>query len=227
MPPRRPTPGAQPGHVAISAFLAAEGFTTTWSQHQARAILESAGLTRAGKQAMVESKAPVARDLLAKWAVRICGDTECRAWAKEIADGRVVVETSASDCALCSGSNNRRAAIAMSRSARLAGVRHILVVGGTSANHRDLRDLLPEGAPEIRCIDGTEGRHTKETAAPNLAWAQLLVIWSSTPLPHKVSNAYTSERPRDLPVITVARRGIEALCREIQRSMEGGRTAGT
>jgi hypothetical protein len=212
--------------VEITEFLSGEGFTSVWTQTQARAVLEAAGMTREGKRAMLETKVPAAREMLAKWTVRICGDAECREWAKESADGRMVIETVAEECSVCLGSNNRRAARAMTRAAMRTGRTRLLVVGGTAAQHRDLQELLPEPGPEMRFVDGKQGRHTKESALPNLNWAQLLVIWSSTPLPHAVSNGYTSERPHDLPLITVARRGIEALCREIQRSLEGGRTRG-
>ena len=42
-----------------------------------------------------------------------------------------------------------------------------------------------------------------------------------TPLPHKTSVSYTDERPRDLPFVTVSKRGIESLCREVLRTVQG------
>ena len=68
---------------------------------------------------------------------------------------------------------------------------------------------------ELRLIDGSARAHAAGEAAQQLTWAQLLVIWASTPLHHKVSVAYTGQAPAGLPVVIVARRGVESLCREI------------
>ena len=65
------------------------------------------------------------------------------------------------------------------------------------------------------------GSPSKNDALPNLNWAQVLAIWASTPLPHKTSVSYTDERPRDLPFVTVSKRRIESLRREVLRTVEG------
>ena len=71
----------------------------------------------------------------------------------------------------------------------------------------------------IASIAGKEGNPNKRHALADLNWAQFMVVWASTPLPHRVSTPYTDERPTTLPTITVARRGIEALCDEVTRSL--------
>ena len=47
------------------------------------------------------------------------------------------------------------------------------------------------------------------------AWADLLVIWAPTPLPHKVSGLYRSDVCFVPRRVTVHRRGIEALATEV------------
>lgn len=106
-------------------------------------------------------------------------------------------------------------AAAMSR----AGARNLLVVGGTPANHKELARLLHGSNVDPRCIDGAAHTPSQKEAWSHLKWADITVIWASTPLPHKVSTLFTAERI-GRPPLTVARRGIEALCTEIRVSLE-------
>ncbi len=214
---QKPPPVTQ--EVNLREFLAGEGYTSAWAQHQARAVLEAAGLTRAGRTAMLATKTGPAREQLAKWLLRTCGAAECLDWAKESVDGRLVLESPELTCEVCGGSNNRRAAMAMARACKAAKVTRLLIVGGVGNTRAELESLAAGTGIELRLIDGSSGRHSRNDAEPNLAWAQLLVIWGSSPLPHAVSNTYTVERPRDLKMITVSRRGVEAVCREIVRAV--------
>ncbi len=207
--------------LEITGFLIDEGFATVWSQHKARAVLEQAGLTRPGKQAMALDKLSRAREVLDTYLLRFCGDGECGALAELVRAGRVVIEASPGQCAICGGSNNRRAALLLARACRQRGIERLLIVGGTPALHAELASLLAGTGLTLRCIDGKAGSQSKGDALPNLNWAQVLVIWASTPLPHKISVSYTDERPRDLPFVTVSKRGIESLCREVLRTVEG------
>ena len=115
--------------------------------------------------------------------------------ADDVKDGRLVVETRPDQCAICGGSNNRRAALLLGRACRLRRVNRLLILGGTPSLHAELDGLLGPLGITLRCIDGATGAHSKTDALPNLNWAQVLVIWASTPLPHKVSVSYTDERP--------------------------------
>lgn len=203
--------------ISIDAFLAGEGFTTPWARHQARAILEQAGVTRPGKTGIAPEKLGRARDALAAGAMRVCGDGACEQLARPQLAGRLLVVGEQASCDVCGGSNNRRAATMAVMACMGAGISRLLVVGGTRALHAELEALIRGSSLELRCIDGQEQTPGKKEARSDLAWAQLLVVWASTPLPHKVSECYTDERPLSLPMITVARRGIVALCDEIAR----------
>lgn len=200
--------------VPIADLLREAGFDTPSAKAAARGVLERARLTRPGKNAIAAFKRDAALALLAQSLARVCGK-ECAALA---ARGRAAVITSGATCEVCGGSNNRRAGLAALRVLRAHRVRNLLVVGGTVHQHREIEALFGAGGVAVQCIDGTRASHSQKEAIANMARADLLVVWGSTPLRHAVSNLYTSETPPHLRVIPVARRGIEALCREISES---------
>ena len=205
----------------IDDWLLAEGIADAASRMEARAVLAAAGLTRAGKQRMADNKLEFARQALWAGIVGVCADAACQAGAP--ASRLPVVTTTRERCSVCGGSNTARAMRAMIESCAKANLERILLVGGSPAAHTQLRDALAGSAIELRVIDGLNASPTKRTAAPDLAWAQLMVIWASTQLPHRVSQSFTEGRPRDLPLITVARRGVESFCLEVARFARGGR----
>jgi len=206
--------------VDITAWLASLGYESEEARRAARAVLEQVGLTNPRKRGMAPEKLPRAKAALEAHLRPLCDS--CAANLRR-PDGRIVVRTSQPYCDTCGGSNNRRAAEVLIKACLQAGLERLLIVGGTTAIHRELQSLLDGSGIELRCVDGSERNPNKRDAAADLAWAQLLVIWGSTPLPHRVSEAYTGQRPPGLRQITVRRRGIEALCQEIITSLQGGR----
>ena len=200
--------------INIDALLGGLGFTGAGTR-RARRVLEDAGLTRPGKRGLAAYKREAALDAIAKALVRVCGD-ECAALASS--DRREPVVTSGAGCEVCGGSNNRRAALACVRTLQKHRVRRMLVVGGNASQRDDVRELL--SAIDVTFVDGTRSSHSQKDAAANMNRAQVLVIWGPTPLKHAVSDLYTTDPPEHLRVISVPRRGIEALCREVVRSFE-------
>lgn len=203
--------------VEIAAWLASEGFLTPAAQAVARNLLHAAGVTNPRKQAMAATKLERAHDVLAEHVVLACSG--CRDLAVP-GDGQVRVETDAANCAICGGSNNRRAAETMIAACERAGLRRLLVVGGTGATHRELETLVQGSSVELRLIDGVQRTPNKRDALADVTWADLVVVWASTPLPHKVSTSYTAQtRDRAIRTITVSRRGVSALCEEVTKSI--------
>lgn len=174
---------------------------------------------------MVDSKVTPARQLLAARLQRVCGSARCRETAAATAAGRRVVNAVPAACEVCGGSNNLAAAREMAVACRRAGISRILILGGTGTLHAELRSLLAGSSVVLRCIDGAETTPTKKDALGDLAWAEVMVICASSPLPHKVSVSYTDECPASLPHATVARRGIEALCSEVTACVSGAAAA--
>lgn len=204
--------------IEIDALLTDEGFDTDDAQRRARACLEALGLTRAGKRNIAEAKLPAVHEALSSRFLRTCGREECRRLGA--ADRREAATVTPLSCELCAGSNNRRAALALARRLRREHLSRLLIVGGTPRLHTELDRLLgPEGI-ELRVVDGAAGSHSARDAAPNLQWAQVMVIWGASPLPHKVSKLYTESPPAHIRVVKFARRGITALCHEVLRSFD-------
>lgn len=204
--------------VNIAAWLHEEGFATSEAVAAARAQLEAAGLTHSRKQAISRAKLGTARAVLAEKVIRVCGDS-CAQFARKSSPARQPLQSTRRTCEVCCGSNNRRAARLLAASLERSGVRRLLIVGGTGQLHRELDTLLEGSGTELRCIDGVERPPSKRDALADLNWADFMVVWASTPLPHKVSVLYTDECPPHLPRITVQRRGIEALCTDIVESL--------
>lgn len=203
----------------IDEWLASEGIVDRASRVEAMVVLAAAGLTRAGKQRMANHKLGAAREALWAGVTPVCADAACRA---AIGSPTLPMVTTTRDrCVVCGGSNTKRAVKRMLEACASAGLRRILLLGGSKAAHTALRGALAGSGIELRMVDGLETSPSSKTALPDLEWAQLVVVWASTQLPHRVSQAYTEQRPRDLPLITVARRGVEALCQEVTRFAAG------
>lgn len=204
------------GAVPIDDFLRGEGFEDERARRAARGVLEAARLTNPRKQAMDEAKLQRAREVLAEKVLRVCC-AECQAIARA---GQVQLRVARQEqCQVCEGSNNRRAALHLGAAMRSRGASKLLIVGGTGTLHRELQGFLAGSGIEVRGIDATARTPSQKEAWADQRWADLVVVWASTPLPHKVSELYTREPVGRTP-LTVARRGIEALCTELRTSLE-------
>jgi hypothetical protein len=199
--------------TAISELLRGEGFVAPASAATARAVLEGAGLTRPGKARMADEKLDRARDALSRELVRHCSDPACVAAVAE--DGRTAVETDRASCSICSGSNNTRALRRMAASCATSGVRRVLIVGGRPPMWTEMERTLRAASLELRFVDGTSKLPSGADALRDCAWADLLVVWAPTPLPHKVSGLYRPEVCGVARRVVVHRRGIEALAMEV------------
>ena len=197
---------------AIADLLREEGFRSPAALAVARAALEAAGLTRPGKQRMASDKAARARDALSRALVRHCSRPDCTA---EVAgDGRIPIEVERGHCSICSGSNNQRALRRMAAACGGAGVRRLLVVGGRPPSYAVMERVVGHEL-ELRFVDGTSNLPNGTDALRDCAWADLLVIWAPTPLPHKVSDLYRGDVCAVPHRVTVHRRGLEALAAEV------------
>jgi hypothetical protein len=198
--------------TAIADLLRAEGFRSTVALAAARSVLEQDGLTRPGKSRMANEKLDRARDALWRSLVRHCTSPACAAAVAD--DGRHPVEVDGAHCSVCSGSNNTRALRRMGSVCVAAGVRRVLVVGGRPPMYTQITGILGHQL-ELRFVDGTSNLPNGADALRDCAWADLLVIWAPTPLPHKVSSLYRADVCGVAHRVTVHRRGIEALAAEV------------
>ncbi len=136
------------------------------------------------------------------------------------AGARVVLAEGAVPCDHCGDSVNKREALTLIATFVERGISRLLVVGGGPGTAEELRNLLGD-AIDLQIVDGETHRNATQAAA-ELAWADVVVIWSSTILPHKVSKLYTDRRAdyRD-KLVTVTRRGAAALCKTVVDKVKG------
>lgn len=194
--------------TAIAELLRGEGFRSTDAVAVARGALERAGLTRPGKMRIADEKLDRARDAIRSTLVRHCSDPACFAAVAD--DGRQSVEVERAHCSVCSGSNNTRALRRMESVCTAAGIRRVLVIGGRPPMYTEIETVIGR-AFELRFVDGTSNLPNGASALRDCAWADLLIVWAPTPLPHKVSGLYRAEVCEVAHRVTVHRRGIEAL----------------
>ena len=203
--------------LAIATLLSELGFDAPESQARARALLIENRLTTPAKQGISVAKRPRVEELLRAQFIVTCATPACKAASH---DGRTHVLThDRRHCWICGGSDNRRAVEAAAEAFAAAGVKRIVIVGGSPAVHDELRQLQPPGW-ELRLVDGTE-RRTGDAARSDLRWADLVIVWGSTELDHKVSGHYTREGLDK--VVHVTRRGIAAILDEAVKHLRGRR----
>jgi len=195
--------------VEIDGWLEGQGYGAGPARLAARTALEEAQLTRHGKRRMSAQKLERAgAELLARFSLH-CSSPACTEAAH--ASGRAPLPASMKGlCPHCGGSDNTRASRELLAACAAAGIRRVLVVGGSPSVREELHAVLGT-ALELRTVDGTE-RRTQERARGDLEWAHLVVLWGATELDHKVSGHYAhppaGQREK---LVHVARRGIAAL----------------
>jgi hypothetical protein len=196
----------------LSEFLFTLGFDSPETAMVARTTLEASGLTRPGKTGISSTKEQRARNALRAALASYCGQARCQV----LLDGEdrrpIVVARRA--CEVCGGSNNQRAVREMIGACRDAGVDRMLVVGGTPRLADALEAELAHSSLELRVVIGTESEPNQREAMEDCRWADVVVVWAPTPLPHKVSRLYTSELCQS-DLVEVHRRGIEALAHAV------------
>lgn len=193
-----------PTDLDIHELLSELGFAAEEAHAKARDALHAAKLTNPRKTRIDEAKRPQVEALLSERFLVTCGNDACdaRAGVRE-----VLSADSPDHCAVCAGSANKRTLDTARELARKAGIAHIVVVGGAPRVHEELRRLTP---PEwdVRIVVGTV-RRTLDQAKSDMLWADLILVWGSTELDHKVSELYTVHR--DPRCVVINRRGLSSL----------------
>ena len=192
--------------VPIPDFLASLGLTGARGE-RARAVLEAEGITNARKSRLSAAKLERSQAAIDARFARFCASCAARTDPA----GREILEVPAAACARCGGSRNERALTELVEACEEAGLRRLVVVGGSPDVRRELGAL--RGQLVLRLVDGTE-RRTRAEAQRDLDWADLVVVAGSSELGHKVSQLYTRDRGAT-PVVTAARRGVEAIAAEV------------
>jgi hypothetical protein len=175
--------------VLIAQVLTDAGFLSEREQLLARATLEHAGLTRAGKVRMSDTKLDRSRGLLAEHFAFGCAN--CLPELRLRRPDAVVFAVRPERCRSCFGSSNRLAAVRFAEACREHRIRLVVVVGGSPSTRRALASELGRFDLELELIDGT-GTMTKPRAGQLIGRADLVLVWGNTQLDHRVSESFTS-----------------------------------
>ena len=180
------------------------------------AALDAAGLSNPWLAIIPVSRTDAVARLVEEMFLLVCSRPECRAEGAAAGDGRTVVPASEPrHCAFCGGSSNERAVARMLEACRARGWRRLCVVGGSPHARTALEELVG-AAMELKLVDGTVSR-TRGQAAADLLWADVVVVWGSTQLDHRVSLLYKGEN-----VVQMARRSIAEVAKEVAKAAAGG-----
>ena len=204
---------------SIDGVLGRLGLTGSTAS-RARAVLDAAGVTNARKQRLAVNKVERLEAEIARRFARFCETCAGRTDA----GGREVVLVARDACERCGGSDNARALEEAAERCAAAGLRRLVVVGGSAAFREDfgaLGDRL-----ELRLVDGI-GRRTKADAKTDVEWADVVVVCGATELAHKVSTLYTGDPGVKGKLVRTSRRGVAAIAGELAQhaTLRAGRRA--
>lgn len=202
--------------LSIEALLASLGFRSHGAQAAARKVLVSAGLSTPRKTNIAAYKREQVENELATHLVRVCESTGCEAKARRDRRERVTVHIA--DCEMCGGGSTRHATNIMLERLSAAGVRRILVVGGSPTVHTQLNTLFEESRIEIDIVPGDRMLDARRAEA--LAnRADVIVVWGASILSHKVSTFFTDPRFGHKRAM-LARRGVRSFAEAVTRHLE-------
>lgn len=209
MPRRRAEPAlparADTDAVPLDRFLAEVGFGSPEAVALARAAIVDAGLSsRPDRPNIHPSKLPAIETMLGTRFVRVCAGCQ-----PTPADPRTPVRVALQDCDVCGGSRNQAAIRRLVDRLAETTAREILVLGGGPGTQTEVRRAWRDCPVRLEIVDGTASPDAARAEAACLR-ADVIVIWATTMLAHKVSRTYQNFAPKR-STITVARRSIEAL----------------
>ncbi len=199
-----------------SKMLRELGYGHPDAETAAVGVLVEAKLTTPKKTGIVAEKRKRCRKALRRELILLC--SRCARAGAGVPGRRAVVAALSKDCERCGGSANKLAIDRAAEACRRRSVVRVVVVGGSPGVHKSLVGLWPDDL-ELRIVPGTD-RHTGPRARANLGWADVVLVWATTQLDHKVSLLYTKSKPPHAgKVVRVSRRGIEALADRISERL--------
>lgn len=206
------------------------------------ALLQELGLEEVGPQAAVlrallarpdsaaalirsirQVDGPAIQRMVQGRMARVCGHPQCNLMAQN--DDRVRVRVAEQDCEVCGGDRDQRWFARLVRECGRAGVRRLLVIGGSAGTQKALRELSQGQPVDLRLVDAEDEVHPARVRG-RVEGCDLLVLWSELVVPELVSDAYaTAARSEGRPVITVlgatcgVARFARAICNRLARNL--------
>lgn len=198
--------------LPINQVLAAAGFDLPSAARRAHEVIIAAGLTRPGKERIALDKLERISAATGEVLIGACADPDCQRIAGY--RGMEMVTVTSGSCTICGGGANRRAVARLVETCARHKIRRILIIGGSPNARGEVGRLASDTGLDIRCVDAIGRIVRRRDADHDMAWAQVMVIWAPTPLPHKVSDLYLRS-PAGLISVVCPRRGIAAVAQEI------------
>jgi hypothetical protein len=191
--------------LAISKLLRECGYHSDAAQAAGRAALDAAGVTRPGKDRIVEWKRPDVVAVLKARVTLLC--TPCRD-AGLGGDHPDAITAGAGDrCVICEGSATRRGALILTRACRRARFHRVIFVGGNPDVHRELPLLLGDDL-DVRIVDGMTARPGRDVQR-EIDGCDVVVLLGSTEISHTVSATWAGPK-----TVATQSRGISAFLLE-------------
>lgn len=209
--------------ITIARMLAGFGVTHPDAVRSAIEALVEAGVlsSRPNRTRIAADKRERVDSAISDTFLRHCNNGDCRQQAASQGGQRKPLLAGQQHCEVCGGSANRSALERMAHAMQERGLSRVLVVGGTEAAEREIRECST-GSVEWRFVNTKVARDDRYHRS-NRDWAEVIVIWSSTPLPHKVSRHY--EHGGGGIRVTVTRRGVAAMADGVQEHVERRQTS--
>ena len=204
--------------VKIAAVLTRLGFRHEMSQAAARKEMESAvpPLTRAGKQNIHSTKVPCVRELLA-------GRRRRCAWCVDepgVPDDAIRVAPT--DCDVCRGSGQACRIARSARAAKAAGLRRIVLVGGSPASDREVETMLTRADLQVRIVSAGSPVNARRAREAEY-WADIVLLRCPTEIQHSTTNLFQGSRK----VTRVVTRGLDGVATALhQAALERGSARG-
>lgn len=190
--------------LPIAKLLRELGFQSDAAQAAGRAALVAAGVTREGKERIVEWKRADAEAALKARVTLLCA--ACRSEGLGADHPDAILAGTGDRCVVCGGSSQRRGALVFTAACRAANLRRVIFVGGSPDVHRELPLALPD--LDARVVDGTVARPGRDVQR-EIDGADLVVLLGSTELNHTVSAAWAGPK-----AVATTSRGIGAFLLE-------------
>lgn len=175
--------------ISFRRFLQAEGIGED-DQAEVLQALATAFSKEAGR--LLRVSAEPFRAFLKAHLRRVCAHPECREEIRRQGPRLMISAVSAKSCEVCRGSDNQRAFARLLSVCERLGLRNLLIVGGSEDSHTEVRGFFHPPF-QLRLVNGDD-RRFKAQATQDIEWADLIIIWGPTQLPHKISELYTDQR---------------------------------
>jgi hypothetical protein len=197
--------------LPIGKLLRECGYASDTAQAAGREALDAAGVTRPGKDRIVEWKRPDVVAVLKARVTLLCGP--CREAGLGHDYPEATMAGAGDRCVVCEGSATRRGALILIRACQRARFHRVIFVGGNPDVHRELPLLLSSDL-DVRVVDGMTSRPGRDVQR-EIDGCDVVVLLGSTEISHTVSATWAGPK-----TVATQSRGISAFLLEAAEKID-------